>query len=90
MGASILHEGKEIAKTPAKVRVPPDRLITYVLRLDGHKDHPLGLNPGETAKKHVMLVKTGADAPKHKPAAPKPKPKPATPAKPKDPYERLQ
>jgi hypothetical protein len=90
MGASILHEGKEIAKTPAKVRVPPDRLITYVLRHDGHKEQPLVLNPGETANKHLMLVKAGADAPKAKPAPPKPKPKPATPPKPKDPYERLQ
>ena len=90
MGARIMHEGKEIAKTPAKVRVPPDRLITYVLRHDGHKEQPLVLNPGETANKHLMLVKAGADAPKAKPAPPKPRPKPATPAKPKDPYERLQ
>jgi serine/threonine-protein kinase len=90
MGASITHEGKEIAKTPAKVRVPPDRLITYVLRLDGHKEYPVVLNPGDTASKHAFMVKAGGEAPKPKAGAPKPKPKPATPAAPKDPYERLK
>jgi hypothetical protein len=90
MGASIVHEGKEIAKTPAKVRVPPDRLITYVLRLDGYRESPLVLNPGETKMQHRTLVKVGADAAKPKPAAAKPKPKPSTPPKAKDPYERLQ
>jgi len=48
------------------------------------------LNPGETANKHAMLVKGVSEAPKAKPAAPKAKPRPATPAAPKDPYERLK
>jgi serine/threonine protein kinase len=90
MGAAIFHDGKEIAKTPARVRVPPDRLITYVIRYPGYKEETLGLNPGETANKHFMLEKLSShhEKPKAKPRSGS-KPKPAVPPKPKDPYERL-
>jgi hypothetical protein len=90
MGAAIVHDNREIAKTPAKVRVPPNRSITYVVRLEGFQDKTLELAAGETANKHVMLEKPGSAAP-----APKVKPKPRPQAAPpppaaKDPYERLK
>jgi serine/threonine-protein kinase len=85
MDAAIVHDGKEIGKTPAFVKVPPDRPIRYTIRLAGYEDKTLDLAPGDTAKKHLMLEKVGG-AP-----APKPKAKPKAGQKPSgDPYERLQ
>jgi len=93
MGAAVFHEGREIAKTPVKLRVPPDRLITYVLRYEGYRDQVLVLNPGETENKHVMLMKQGGESPKPKPVTPRPRPQPKPqpkPPEPQDPYEIIR
>jgi hypothetical protein len=54
-GASISYNGKVVGRTPAKVRIPPDRPISYVLHLNGHPEQRIELRPGDTEAREVKL-----------------------------------